>query len=61
MGGTSSKDKARMRSYSYRGVDAPEIQTDRDVPEMSIADDGRPPSYRAGSMDLPPELEKEMV
>ncbi|KAK4549753.1 hypothetical protein LTR36_005054 [Oleoguttula mirabilis] len=61
----ASQDKARMRSYSYRGVDAPEIQTDRDVPEMSMAEDNdaRPPSYyRAGSMDLPPAAaEKEMV
>lgn len=57
----ASWDTARTRSYSYRGVDAPELQTDRDVPEMSTVREDRPPSYRASSMELPPEVEKELV
>jgi len=43
------------RFYSYRGVDVdPELQTDRDIPELNISDadandHGRPPSYHSGS------------
>lgn len=50
-------DRPVPRFYSYRGVDVdPELQTDRDIPELNISDAdaeakdrGRPPSYHSGS------------
>ncbi|KAK5138309.1 hypothetical protein LTR08_003370 [Meristemomyces frigidus] len=60
-GSLARKEEAPGRSYSYRGVDAVEAQTDRDVAELSLADNSPPRSYRGHSLDLPAEKEKEMV
>ena len=63
IGSPARKDKVPDRAYLYRGVDAAELQTDRDVTELSIANAevSQRPSYRSHSVDLPPTSGKELV
>jgi len=65
-GKASRKSQQAQRSYSYRGVDRPEVQTDRDMPELDVtdADGSRCRSYQQHSEShegMPAEREKEMV
>lgn len=68
--------RAASRSYSYRGVEIdPELQTDRDVPDLIVGDAdaaakdcGWPPSYHNGTHlaedldgNLPAEKARQMV